>query len=114
MSMYGHRQAAGPQGSQARAAIAAFVVSALVVGTVVARIAGYKIGGETIVRCRDGHYFTTIWIPGASLKAVRLGMARWQRCPVGKHWTLVSPVRDADLTDADRHFAEQHHDVRVP
>lgn len=92
----------------------AFAGAALVVGTIVARLLGYKLGGETIVRCRDGHLFTTIWVPGASLKAVRLGMVRWQRCPVGKHWSFVSPVRDADLTGTQRQFAEQHHDVRVP
>jgi hypothetical protein len=87
---------------------------ALVVGTFVARRRGYSVGGNTVVRCRKGHLFTTIWIPGASIKAIRLGWARLQRCPVGKHWTLVTPVRNADLTDVERQFAREHHDVRVP
>ena len=89
-------------------------ISALVGGTVVARRMGYKVGGNTIVRCRDGHLFTTLWIPGASLKALRLGWYRFQRCPVGNHWTLVKPVKDADLTTEEREAAEQIHDVRLP
>jgi hypothetical protein len=86
----------------------------LAVGTLAARRRGYSVGGNTVVRCRQGHLFTTIWIPGASIKAVRLGWARYQRCPVGQHWTLVTPVRNADLTDDELRFAREHHDVRVP
>ncbi|MGH3415206.1 MAG: hypothetical protein ACRDSS_01950 [Actinocrinis sp.] len=92
----------------------AIAVGAMAAGTVAARRRGYKLGTHTVVRCRDGHLFTTIWIPGASLKAVRLGMVRYQRCPVDGHWTLVRPVREIDLTDADRQIAEQYHDVRIP
>jgi len=84
------------------------------VGTLVARRLGYKVGGDTVVRCRQGHLFTTIWIPGASLKAIRLGLARFQRCPVGPHWTLVRPVKDSDLSDEDRQQAAACHDVRIP
>ena len=77
--------------------VVAVIVAVLVVGTVLARRWGYSgIGGDTVVRCRESHVFTTIWIPGASLKAVRLGWARLQRCPVGKHWSVVTPVMDAD------------------
>jgi hypothetical protein len=95
--------------------IIVFVVLALVASTIATRRAGYSgIGGDTIVRCRAGHLFTTIWVPGVSLKAIKLGMARFQYCPVGKHWTLVTPVRDADLTDEERQEALQHHDARVP
>ncbi len=82
--------------------------------TVVARRRGYPVGGTVVVRCRKGHLFTTIWVPGVSLKAVRLGGARFQRCPVGDHWSLVRPVRDADLTDEDRAIAARHRDVRIP
>lgn len=53
-------------------------------------------------------------MPGASLKSVRLGWARFQRCPVGQHWSLVTPVREDDLTEAEREQAAAHHDVRVP
>ncbi len=90
------------------------VVAALVAGTVVVRRLGYKVGGNVVVRCRQGHLFTTIWIPGASLKSIRLGWARLQHCPVGKHWTLVTPVKDATLTDEERRIAGQYRDVRIP
>ena len=92
----------------------AAVVGVLAAGTFVARRLGYKIGGNVVVRCRQGHLFTTIWVPGASLKAVRLGWWRWQRCPVGHHWAIVSPVRDADLTPAEVRSAAAHRDIRVP
>jgi hypothetical protein len=67
-----------------------------------------------IVRCRDGHLFTTLWIPGASFKAIRLGLVRLQYCPVGRHLTFVVPVRDEDLTEAERRIAAAHHDARLP
>jgi hypothetical protein len=89
-------------------------VGVLAGGTFVARRLGYKVGGNVVVRCRQGHLFTTIWIPGASLKAIRLGWARLQRCPVGKHWTLVTPVRDSDLTDEERRAAGRFRDIRIP
>jgi hypothetical protein len=41
-------------------------------------------------------------------------VARVQRCPVGKHWSLVVPVREADLTEEERQFAQAHHDIRIP
>jgi hypothetical protein len=85
----------------------------LVVGTFVARRMGFGIGGNTLVRCRDGHLFTTIWVPGVSLKAIRLGWWRYQRCPVGEHWTIVTPVRASDLTDEERLEATSHHDVNL-
>ena len=75
---------------------------------------GYGLGGHVVVRCRRGHLFTTIWIPGGSLKALRLGWARFQRCPVGGHWDLVTPVRLSELSDEERQSAEEHHDVRIP
>ena len=110
--MLGFRRSAP---SRRRRALAfAITVTTLVGGTVMARRMGYKVGGNTIVRCRDGHLFTTLWIPGASLKALRLGWYRFQRCPVGNHWTLVKPVKDADLTAEELKAAEQIHDVRLP
>lgn len=90
------------------------IVGLIVGATLVGRLLGYKLGGNVVVRCRKGHLFTTIWIPGVKLKALDLGWARLQRCPVGKHWTLITPVKDSDLTDEERRFAEQHHDVWVP
>ncbi len=90
--------------------IVVFVVGA----TLVARRLGYQIGGSVAVRCRKGHLFTTIWVPGVSLKAVRLGWVRLQRCPIGNHWSLVTPVKDADLTDEEKLTAAEHRDVPIP
>jgi hypothetical protein len=81
---------------------------------VVARRRGFLFGASTVVRCRDGHLFTTLWIPGGSLKALRLGWWRLQRCPVGRHWSLVTPVKVSDLTDEDRRLAALRRDVRIP
>jgi hypothetical protein len=95
-------------------AILAGVVVAYVVGTIIAVRQGYSFGRNAVVRCRQGHLFTTVWIPGASVKALRLGFWRIQWCPVGRHVDLVRPVKPADLTDAERSFAVSHHDVPVP
>jgi hypothetical protein len=84
-----------------------------VVATIVARLRGYRFGRNLVVRCRDGHLFTTIWIPGVSLKSIRLGWWRLQRCPVGNHWSIVTPVREADLTDGERRAAAAAHDARI-
>ncbi len=97
-----------------RLVIAGGVITAYAVGTVIAQRRGYRFGSSVPVRCRSGHLFSTIWIPGASVKSLRLGMWRVQWCPVGRHVTLVSLVKDADLTDAERAFVAGHHDVRVP
>jgi hypothetical protein len=91
------------------------VIGGLYAGaTLGARHLGYKVGGNVVVRCRQGHLFTTIWVPGASLKSIRLGWARVQRCPVGRHWSLVTPVKDATLSDDQRREAASHRDVRIP
>jgi hypothetical protein len=83
-------------------------------GMLIARLLGYRLGFNTIVRCRKGHIFTTTWFPGIKLKAIDLGIARLQRCPIGKHWTLITPVRESTLSDEDRRSAMEHHDVRIP
>ena len=82
--------------------------------TVVARRRGSLFAVNTIVRCRDGHLFTTLWLPGGSVKAIRLGWWRFQKCPVGRHWTFVTPVDVSTLSEEDRAEAERHPDVRVP
>ena len=50
-----------------------------------------------IVRCAQGHLFTTRWAPGVSFEAIRLGRYRFQRCPVDGHWTFDTPEGDGDL-----------------
>jgi hypothetical protein len=75
---------------------------------------GFLFGADTVVRCRAGHLFTTTWIPGASFKALRLGWWRLQRCPVGTHWSVVTPVRNSDLTPEEQRHAAARHDRRIP
>jgi hypothetical protein len=67
-----------------------------------------------LVRCRRGHLFTTLWIPGASFKSIRLGWWRLQRCPVGRHWSIVTPVNRSELADAERRSAAAWKDIRIP
>jgi hypothetical protein len=90
------------------------IVGAIVVATVVMRLRGYRMGGNIVVRCRKGHLFTTIWVPGASLKSIRLGWWRFQRCPVGYHWSLVTPVKESELTEEEKRIASEHKDIRIP
>ncbi len=94
------------------------VVLALVVGlsTLWMRRRGMKTPGtsDVVVRCAQGHLFTTIWLPGISLKAVRLGMVRYQHCPVGRHWSKVRPVPVNELSDEQRIEAARVHDIRIP
>jgi hypothetical protein len=88
----------------------------LAVAIVVVPIASQRhgrAGYERIVRCRAGHLFASTVVPGASIKSVRLWNTRFQRCPVGRHWTLVRPVDEATLTPAERNAARSVHDARV-
>lgn len=93
---------------------AAAVIGAVALETVYMKRRGYAVGLKTVVRCRDGHLFTTIWIPGASLKAVRLGALRLQYCPVGHHFTAVRPIKEAELTEEIRLEAALCQDARIP
>jgi hypothetical protein len=91
----------------------------IVAGNMLVEIAGLwfrarRLGGNVVVRCRQGHLFTTIWIPGASIKSLRLVAWRVQRCPVGSHWSLVTPLNESKLTKGERRFAHEHHDIRLP
>jgi hypothetical protein len=90
------------------------VLATIALETAFMRRRGYSVGLHTVVRCREGHLFTTIWIPGASLKSIRLGIVRLQYCPVGQHFTSVRPVKDADLTEEIRAAAALRHDVSIP
>jgi hypothetical protein len=70
---------------------------------------------DTPVRCSAGHLFTTIWVPLASVKAVRMGPTRYQYCPVGHHWAAVTRLdEDPATTQAELSEAALVHDVRIP
>jgi hypothetical protein len=69
---------------------------------------------DTPVRCKKGHLYTTIWIPYASVKGVRLGWKRWQRCPVGKHWSVTTRLDPATASPDDLAEAAKTHDWRLP
>ena len=101
-------------GHSGRQRAAAVIAATILLETVAMRLRGYPVGGNVVVRCRQGHLFTTIWVPGASLKSLRLGWWRYQRCPVGKHWSIVTPVRKSDLTEEDRRIASDNRDIRIP
>jgi len=73
-----------------------------------------RLGGRLIVRCRDGHLFCTLWIPGASVTALRLGPWRVQWCPVGRHVTVVTPVDERELSPEQRADARAHPDIGLP
>jgi hypothetical protein len=78
------------------------------------RLRGYPMGTDVVVRCRRGHLFSTIWLPGVSFKSLRLLWWRVQRCPVGAHWTIVTPVREGELGQDERQAAQDRKDIRVP
>jgi hypothetical protein len=81
---------------------------------IVLRRRGYPPAGNVVVRCQQGHLFTTIWVPGVSVKALRLGPWRFQRCPVGNHWSIVTPVRRSELTEEQNRTAADSRDIRLP
>ena len=92
---------------------------ALAVGLTLAESVGLWLrtgrpGGNVVVRCRAGHLFTTLWLPAVSFKALKLGWWRYQRCPVGRHWSLVTPVNESGLNARERRSARRHRDVPIP
>jgi len=93
-------------------ALVVFVV--IIVAVVVALGARSGPRFERIVRCRSGHLFSTTLVPGMSLKAVRLVNVRFDRCPIGHHWTLVKPVDESTLSSDELAAARAHHDLRIP
>ncbi|MGH8889472.1 MAG: hypothetical protein ACRDV3_06875 [Acidothermaceae bacterium] len=106
-------------GTQAAVALVIALVVVVLVARAVGRSrVGRRIGGrvvrngDVVVQCRSGHLFTTVWIPGMSFKAIRLGLVRFQYCPGGDHWSFVTPV--IDPTDTQRRIAAANHDARIP
>jgi hypothetical protein len=90
------------------------LIAALLLEPLAMKLRGYPIGGNLVVRCRRGHLFTTLWLPGISLKSVRFAWWRFQRCPVGRHWSLVTPVKESELSPAEGREAAEHRDIRLP
>ena len=97
-------------GTEAPLVIAIPIIVAVVLMKVLfARRRGRPVlGGKVVVRCSKGHLFTTTWSPLGSLTSIRLGFARFQRCPVGNHWALVKAVSNSELTDEDRRIAAEN------
>jgi hypothetical protein len=90
------------------------VAAGILAEAVAMRLRGYPMGTDVVVRCRRGHLFSTIWLPGISFKSLRLLWWRVQRCPVGAHWAIVTPVREGELLQDERQAAQERKDVRVP
>jgi hypothetical protein len=97
-----------------RRALKLLGIASLIAEPVAMKLRGYPIGGKLVVRCRKGHLFTTFWIPGVSVKAIRLGWWRYQRCPVGGHWSLITPVRPSELNEEERLEARGRSDIPLP
>jgi hypothetical protein len=90
------------------------ILAAVAAEVVVPRLFGSRTGRNVVVRCSQGHLFATVWIPFASVKSIRLGPWRYQRCPVGKHWALVTQVKESDLTEEEIRIAEERKDTWLP
>ena len=97
-----------------RRVLGAIGIASIIAEPIAMKLRGYPMGGKLIVRCRQGHLFTTFWFPGVSFKSLRLGWWRYQRCPVGGHWSLVIPVRESELTEAQRQEARSRFDIPLP
>jgi hypothetical protein len=101
-------------GANKRRRIGAIALTAMLIETAGLWLRARRLGGNVVVRCQQGHLFTTLWIPAASVKSLRLGPWRFQHCPVGHHWSVVTPVDEARLSDPERRDAREHHDVPIP
>jgi hypothetical protein len=108
-----HRRPAAHRRARRRRALLVGVASVLVEMSAVWRRTG-RPGGNVVVRCQSSHLYTTSWIPAASITSVRLGWWRLQHCPVGKHWSIVTPVRESDLTEQEKRLARATKDIRIP
>ena len=71
-------------------------------------------GPVVIVRCMRGSLFETVWIPLVSIKAIRLGPLRIQRCPIHRRVEIVRQVDPATLSDAERAEAARYPAGPIP
>jgi hypothetical protein len=103
-----------PKTSKKRRRVGVIAVGATLLETAGLWLRARRLGGNVVVRCRQGHLFTTLGIPAASVKSLRLVWWRFQYCPVGRHFSLVAPVDGAKLTEDERRTAREHHDLPLP
>jgi hypothetical protein len=72
------------------------------------------VATRKIVRCSRGHLYSSIWIWGTSIKAVRWGRRRWQWCPVGGHFAMTERVDPATLSAEEQSAAQSVRDAPLP
>lgn len=108
------RQRSAADVRRRRLALLSLVTASVVLETLPIWLRSHRLAGNVVVRCREGHLFTTIWVPGTSVKSLRLGWWRIQRCPVGNHWSIVTAVDESGLTDEQRRRARETRDIRLP
>lgn len=63
--------------------------------------------GDRILRCSDGHLFTS-GQGGRTFGSLHLGPKRLMRCPVDGRWRLMSNVGSRSLSEADRFQTAQY------
>ena len=94
-----------------------FIIAGLVLWNIVRRRQqGREEPGtlDGVVRCSQGHLFTTLWVAGASSTLIRVVRLRYQHCPVGHYWSTVEEVPARELSDAQFIEAALLHDIRIP
>lgn len=63
--------------------------------------------GRRILRCSDGHLFTSS--EGSRLfLSMHFGPKRLMRCPVDRKWRMMENVNSKDLTESELQEAGQH------
>ena len=63
--------------------------------------------GDRILRCSDGHLFTS-GEAGRLLTSLHFGPKRLLRCPVDRKWRFAGNVNSKDLTEAELEEARSH------
>jgi hypothetical protein len=63
---------------------------------------------------RRGRGSRTPLISVVPLKSIRLGFEGYQHCPVGKDWSMVTPIPVDQLSEAERIEAARVHDIHIP